>query len=98
MAKVQKITLIHVAEEAGVSRMTISLAFRGHAKISKATSEKVRKAAKGLGYVRNLHLSAKWTHIRSSKQKALPASQAYVCHTEIRSEDILRNVTPSFEE
>ena len=98
LAKVQKITLKHVAEEAGVSRMTVSLALRGHAKISEATKKKVRRAADALGYVPNPHLSALGAHIRSSKQKALPASLAYLCHTEIRSEDILRNVTPSFEE
>ena len=98
MAKVQKITLIHVAEEVGVSRMTVSLTLRDHAKISKATSEKVLKAAKALGYVPNPHLFAQGTHIRSSKQKALPASLAYLCHAEILSEHILRNLTSSFEE
>lgn len=78
--------------------MTVSLALRGHARISEATKVKVRKAAQSVGYVPNPHISALGAHIRSSKQKALPASLAYLCHTEIRSEDILRKVTPSFEE
>ena len=98
LAKVQKITLKDVAEEAGVSRMTVSLALRGHAKITEATKNKVRRAADSLVYVPNPHISALGAHIRSSKQKALPASLAYLCHKEIRSEDILRNVTPSYEE
>lgn len=87
-----------MAQEAGVSRMTVSLALRGHAKISEATKQKVREAAKTVGYVPNPHISALGAHIRSAKQKALTASLAYLCHKEIRSEDILRKVTPSFEE
>ena len=98
MARIQKITLRHVAEQAGVSRMTVSLALRGHAKISDSTKEKVRKAAKALGYVPNPHISALGTHIRSARQKALPATLAYLCPTEIRNENILRKVTPRFEE
>ena len=78
--------------------MTVSLALRGHAKISEATKEKVREAAKKVGYVPNPHISALGAHIRSAKQKALTASLAYLCHKELRSEDILRKVTPSFEE
>jgi len=78
--------------------MTVSLALRGHAKISEATKQKVREAAKTVGYVPNPHISAVGAHIRSAKQKALTASLAYLCHKEIRSEDILRKVTPNFEE
>ncbi len=82
LAKLQKITLKHVAEEAGVSRMTVSLALRGHAKISEATKKKVRRVADALGYVPNPHLSVLGAHIRSSKQKTLSGSLAYLCHTE----------------
>ena len=78
--------------------MTVSLALRGHAKISDATKEKVLEAAKALGYGPNPHISALGAHIPSAKQKALKASLAYLCHKEIRSEDLLRNVVPSFEE
>ena len=67
--KVQKFTLIYAAEEAGVSLMTISLALRGHVKISKATSEKVRKAAKGLGSA--ICTSPRNRHILGRRNKRL---------------------------
>ncbi|MGK0239045.1 MAG: LacI family transcriptional regulator [Candidatus Pelagisphaera sp.] len=98
MAKVYSITMKDVADRVGVSRMTVSLALRGHQKISAATTEKVRIAAKELGYNPNPYLSALGSHIRSSKQKGLQAQLAYLCHKEIRSPDRLQEETPNFEE
>jgi len=40
-----------IAEEAGVSQMTVSYAFRNHPSIPEKTRARIRKIAKGLGYV-----------------------------------------------
>ncbi|WP_380055331.1 LacI family DNA-binding transcriptional regulator [Falsihalocynthiibacter sp. SS001] len=48
-----KPTLVDVAEQAGVSKMTASRALRGEKGVSKKSLEKVRNAAKELGYVGN---------------------------------------------
>ena len=44
------ITLKHVADELGVSQMTVSYALRDHPSISAGTRERVKGAAKKLGY------------------------------------------------
>lgn len=44
------VTLQHIGEELGLSRTTISLALRDHARISPATKKKVVAMAKRLGY------------------------------------------------
>lgn len=48
------VTLVSVAERAGVSVMTVSRALGGTGYVSQRTLEKVRKAAAELGYVPNL--------------------------------------------
>lgn len=47
------LTLRDVSEASGVSEMTVSRVLRGKGDVSAATREKVRKAAKKLGYVPN---------------------------------------------
>jgi len=98
MAKIYSVTMKEVADRVGVSRMTVSLALRGHRKISAETTEKVRVAARELGYIPNPYLSALGSHIRSSKQKGLQAQLAYLCHKQIRSPSLLQEETPIFEE
>ncbi len=98
MTKVYSVSMKQVAERAGVSRMTVSLALRGHPKISAKTTERVLLAAKELGYNPNPYLSVLGTHIRSSKQKNLQAQLAYLCHKQIRSPSRLEHSTPHFEE
>lgn len=46
-----RVTLLQVAENAGVSRATASLALRGSPNISEATREKVKASMEQLGYV-----------------------------------------------
>lgn len=48
-----KVTLQDVAEAAGVSKATASLALRNHARISEPTRRRVREAVESLGYVYN---------------------------------------------
>ncbi len=98
MTKIYNVSMKQVAERAGVSRMTVSLALRGHSKITSSTTERVLKAAKELGYNPNPYLSVLGTHIRSSKQKKLQAQLAYLCHKQIRSPSRLLKTIPVFEE
>lgn len=61
----KEITLKDVAEAAGVSKMTASRALRGANDVSKVNVEKVKKAAKEIGYVGN-HLAASLTKTNSN--------------------------------
>lgn len=47
------VSLKHLAERLGISRMAVSLALRGDGRISAATRERVRQAALDLGYTPN---------------------------------------------
>ncbi len=49
----QKVTLQDVADAAGVSKATASLALRNHARISEPTRLRIRAAVEALGYVYN---------------------------------------------
>jgi LacI family transcriptional regulator len=47
------VTILHVAREARVSKSTVSLVLRGSPLVRAETAERVRAAARGLGYVYN---------------------------------------------
>jgi Transcriptional regulators len=49
-SRAERIPLRLIAEKAGVSRMTVSLALRNHRSISKATRERVQAVARELGH------------------------------------------------
>lgn len=59
-----RMTLADVAAEAGVSKMTASRALRGSGDVSNSNAEKVRKAARKIGYVGN-HLASSLSGQRS---------------------------------
>ncbi|MGH8019629.1 MAG: LacI family DNA-binding transcriptional regulator [Opitutaceae bacterium] len=46
MAKVSRVTLRDIAEQAGVSRITVSLALRGSSKISIRTRQRIESVAR----------------------------------------------------
>jgi LacI family transcriptional regulator len=52
-AQTRTITILHVAEEAKVSKSTVSLVLQGSPLIRDETAERVREAARKLGYVYN---------------------------------------------
>lgn len=85
MAKVSNVTMGDVAKEAGVSRTTVSLALRGHKRISEATRKKIEAAAEKIGYVPNPYLSVLGAQIRASKSKGLQAQIAYLSYGPIRN-------------
>ena len=58
MADGARVTLIDVAEQAGVSRATASLVLRGTGRVSQATRDRVHTAMAELGYVYNRSAAA----------------------------------------
>lgn len=49
----RKVTIVDVAQQAGVSVTTVSLVLSGKGRISRKTADKVNAAIEELGYVRN---------------------------------------------
>jgi len=56
-----------IAERAGVSRMTVSLALRGDPKVSKQVQERVRRIAKEIGYKPNPKVSRAMAELARSR-------------------------------
>ncbi len=67
-----------IAEAAGVSRMAVSLALRNSPKISKTTTERIRRIADELGYRPNPMVSALMTQLRHGREVRKPSLLAYV--------------------
>ena len=63
----KRVTLREVAEQAGVTRMTASLALRGKSRVSDATRRKVLKAAEKLGYEPDPEVAKLMAHIRKKQ-------------------------------
>lgn len=74
----QPVTMQMIADEAGVSRMAVSLALRNSPKISPATRERIRKIAERLGYRPNPLVSALMTQLRDIRRVPRPTTIAYV--------------------
>jgi LacI family transcriptional regulator len=56
-----------IAKELGLSNATVSMALRQHPRVSAKTRERVRDAAREMGYFRDPSISKLMTRIRSSK-------------------------------
>lgn len=67
-----------VAERAGVSKMTVSLALRGNSRLAKATEARVRKVAQEMGYVPDPMLSALNMHKYKLNKSSLTETLAAV--------------------
>lgn len=63
------VTLRDIAEKAGVSRMTVSLALRGDPRVAEKTREKVRSVAKKLGYIPNPNVSTLMSEVAKTHYK-----------------------------
>lgn len=76
--KDRPVNLADIAEAVGVSMMTVSLALRGHGRISEKTERLVRDKAEELGYVRDPELSRLMAYIRNRKTSKLQANLAFL--------------------
>lgn len=77
-----RITLVEVAMAAGVSKMTASRALRGAGDVSRNNIDKVRQAARDMGYVGN-HLASSLSGQRSSLIGVIVPSMANVVFAEV---------------
>lgn len=77
-----RVTLANVAAAAGVSKMTASRALRGASDVSDKNIEKVRQAAKEIGYVGN-HLASSLSGQRSDLIGVVVPSMANIVFAEV---------------
>jgi len=76
MARNPKVTLREIAEEAGVSRMAVSLSLRGKSGVSEKTRAKVRKAAEKLGYQPDPEVGKLMARIRAGTHAEIESTLA----------------------
>jgi LacI family transcriptional regulator len=72
------VTMQKIADEAGVSRMAVSLALRNSPKISAQTRERIHEIANRLGYRPNPLVSALMTQLRDVRRVPRPTTLAFV--------------------
>jgi LacI family transcriptional regulator len=72
------VTMQMIADEAGVSRMAVSLALRNSPKISVTTRHRIHQIAQRLGYRPNPLVSALMTQLRDIRRVPRPTTLAYV--------------------
>lgn len=72
MKEPTRVTLADIAERAGCDKSTVSLALRGHPRIPAATADRVRRAAKALGYRPDPAL-ARLSALRWKGREGIPA-------------------------
>jgi LacI family transcriptional regulator len=72
------LTMSDLAKAAGVSKMTVSLALRGHEKISVATRERVRALAEKMGYRPNPLVQTLMANLRSTRPANYHSTIAWI--------------------
>lgn len=72
------VTMQKIADEAGVSRMAVSLALRNSPKISPETRERIQEIARRLDYRPNPLVSALMTQLREVRRVPRPTTMAFV--------------------
>ncbi|MDF3055826.1 MAG: transcriptional regulator [Rariglobus sp.] len=72
------LTMSDLAKAAGVSKMTVSLALRGHQKISAETRERIRLLAEKMGYRPNPLVQTLMANLRSTRPAQYHSTIAWV--------------------
>lgn len=96
MSALKRVTLLNIAEIAGVNKSTVSLALRGDPRVKKATRERILKIAENLDYRPDTHLSHLMGYLRSKEQKQDEEVIAYLRFEEEGAEDM--GCTPFFSQ
>ena len=78
----KRITVYDIAERAGCTHATVSMALRNHPMISIKRREQVRRIAKELGYAPDPHLAALAAYRRSNTPAEIRSSIAWINHWE----------------
>lgn len=86
----RKTTLKDIAEACGVTATTVSLALRGHARISEATRVRIQKAAREMGYEPDARLSHLMRYLREPAHRKENPVLALVTDGEIRAKEDAR--------
>ena len=74
----QALTMSELAKVAGVSKMTVSLALRGHWKISPATRDRIRALADQMGYRPNPLVQTLMANLRSTRPAQYHSTIAWI--------------------
>jgi DNA-binding LacI/PurR family transcriptional regulator len=74
----KRITLRDIAEKAGVSHVTVSLALRNRSEIPKGTRERIKKLAKSMGYVPDPALGRLNVYRRKSSSEITHSTIAWI--------------------
>ncbi|AHF91324.1 transcriptional regulator [Opitutaceae bacterium TAV5] len=72
------ITMRHLADAAGVSKMTVSLALRGHHKISEATRMRICNLAEKMGYRPNPFVQTLMANLRVTRPASYHSTIAWI--------------------
>lgn len=86
----KRVTLLDIAQKAGVDKSTVSLALRFDPRINKKTQEHVAQVAKALGYRPDPHLSHLMGYLRSSRPNRKEEVVAYLRFEHTREQDMDR--------
>src|SRR3954464_3013636 len=78
MPRAHPVTLQDIALRAGVSKMTVSLALRGHPHAAAATRDRLRKLAHEMGYRPNPLIVANMALLRGGRRSSYAGTLAFV--------------------
>lgn len=79
---IKRITVYDIAEKAGVSHATVSMALRNHPAISEKRRDQIIKIAKEMGYVPDPHLAALAAYRRGNAPAEVRSTIAWINHWE----------------
>ncbi len=88
-------TMQDIADQAGVTRATVSMALRNHQRISLETRQRIQQIAIDMGYRPNPMVSALMANLRASRNDALDSSIAVIISREWdewRGSPLVRNL------
>lgn len=74
----KKPTMKTIAQEAGTTAATVSMALRNHPRIGSATKARIHKIAKRLGYTPDAKLVEFMSYLRSSEAKEKHSAIAFL--------------------
>src|SRR5687767_4022160 len=77
MARARPVTLQDIARRGGVSKMTVSLALRGHPHAAADTRERLRSLANEMGYRPNPLIAANMAQLRAGRRTAFAGTLAF---------------------
>lgn len=80
MPRARAVTLQDIARRAGVSKMTVSLALRGHPDAAAKTRDRLRRLAEEMGYRPNPLIVANMAQLRAGRPAAFAGTIAFAGH------------------